>query len=212
MKPFERITGIAAPFRQANIDTDRIVPSSELVRVQSEGYAASLFARERYLDDREPNPDFLLNRAPFDRAKILVAGENFGTGSSREAAPAALWEFGIRVVIASSFGGIFYTNCFENGVLPVELPFDSVLRSEDVAEARRAVELTVDLVENVVISDDGGRLPFRVPTIAREMLLKGKKSIELTEDDSDLVEAHWTQDRKVRPWIDLTASQADANA
>ena len=119
MESFDRITGIVAPFPQANIDTDRIIPSSELVRAQKEGYAASLFAAERYLNGRVPDPTFILNVTPFNEATILVAGENFGTGSSREAAPTALRAFGFRVVIARSFGGIFYNNCFMNGILPI---------------------------------------------------------------------------------------------
>ena len=120
MESLVRITGTAAPFMRINIDTDQIVPGKELIRVRTEGYAPSLFAYWRYLGEREPNPDFILNQEPWRHAVILLADRNFGCGSSREAAPRALREFGFRVAIAPSFGGIFYNNAFRNGLLPVE--------------------------------------------------------------------------------------------
>lgn len=206
MEAFKRIKGIAAPFPQANIDTDRIIPSSELVRAQSEGHAASLFSSERYLTNREPNPDFLLNIPPFDNATILVAGENFGTGSSREAAPVALREFGFRVVVASSFGGIFYNNCFMNGILPIELPLEDILKTPQAISGAQAIELVVDLEANTITTEGGKVLTFQVPTIARQMLLEGKDDIDLTLDDSRAIHDHWQADRQVRPWIDLAVS------
>ena len=203
MNSLQKITGLLVPFPEANIDTDRIIPSGELVRAETEGYAASLFAAERYLEGRTADPRFILNRPPFDAATILVAGRNFGTGSSREAAAAALRAFGIRVVIAQSFGGIFYSNCFKNGILPVELPFESVVKDTRVASGKKPAKLTVDLFEQKLFCEDGRVLPFSVPTVARQMLLQGTDEVDFTLSDAALIDNHWTQDQRARPWIDL---------
>lgn len=207
MEPLTKVTGVVAPFPKINIDTDQIVPSAELVRVHSDGYAPSLFAGQRYTHDREPDPDFLLNRAPFDGATILAAGANFGCGSSREDAPKALRAFGFRVVIAESFGGIFFNNCFMNGVLPVELPFERIVTDSNVAEGETVMELTVDLEAQTVILPTGEALSFECPAVQRRMLLEGLDDIELTFRDRDAIEAHWRKDADIRPWIDLSATR-----
>lgn len=201
MEKLERIAGLAAPLLQANVDTDQIIPVREMVRAYSEGYAASLFAGWRYIDDRDPNPAFLLNQEPWRRAVILVAGENFGCGSSRESAPKALREYGFRAVVAPSFGGIFYNNCFRNGMLPVELPADVVIRlGAAIARAGAAGQVAIDLHASTLTSPDGETVGFAVPPILRRMLLEGLDEIDLYLSMGDVIEAFRVQDRVKRPW------------
>ena len=135
MEAFTRIEGIAAPMLVINIDTDQIIPARFLGGTDAKGYGAALFANARFLADGSPNPEFVLNRAPYDRAQVLLADRNFGCGSSRERAPKALREFGIRAILAPSFGGIFHNNCFRHGILPVELPIAEVRAIADEVEA-----------------------------------------------------------------------------
>jgi 3-isopropylmalate/(R)-2-methylmalate dehydratase small subunit len=197
MEAFTAIEGLAAPLMRTNVDTDQIVPSKELVRVHKEGYAASLFATWRYLGDRAPNPDFLLNQAPWTRASILLARENFGCGSSREDAPKALRAFGIRCVIAPSFGDIFFNNCFRNGVLPVELPLAEV---ETLAAESGEGNVGVDLERQIVRAPRGEMFAFAAPPVLRGMLLAGVDEIELTLSRAGEIAAYRAADRKKRPW------------
>jgi len=198
MEALRVITGIAAPIMRSNVDTDQIVPSKELVRVHSEGYAASLFATWRYIGDRTINPDFLLNQSPWRNAAILLSAENFGCGSSREDAPKALRAFGIRVVIAPSFGGIFFNNCFRNGVLPVELPIDEVQ-----CLAKQAIDgvVTVDLESQSVTAPDGQRFGFQSPGVLRQMMLAGVDEIDFILSLSAPIGVFRQTDRALRPWI-----------
>ena len=211
MEQFVRVTGIAAPLLRINIDTDQIIPGSEIMRSVDESYerwGSGLFAHWRYIEDRKSNPDFILNRPPFDRAQILLADRNFGCGSSREPAPKALRGFGFRAVLAPSFGGIFYNNCFRNGLLPVELPIDKVLGISEEIEADPAGRLvTVDLEGEFVESPRGSRFGFRTPKLLRRMMLEGLDEIELTLNQTPEISAFRQRDRSRRPWAYQPISQ-----
>lgn len=201
MEQLVRIEGIAAPLMRENIDTDQITPGKELVRCRTEGYAASLFAYWRYVDDRVLNPEFLLNREPWRRAVILLAGRNFGCGSSREAAPKALRAFGLRVVIAPSFGGIFQGNAVRNGLLPVELPQAVVEELARQVESEPAIAtIAVDLQDQQVVAPNGAAYRFTVPELYRQMLLQGLDEIALTLQRSEAIERFRDRDRRRRPW------------
>jgi 3-isopropylmalate/(R)-2-methylmalate dehydratase small subunit len=201
MEQFVRLKALAAPLLRPNVDTDVIIPSREITSPSREGFGAKLFASWRYLEpDRRPNPDFVLNRAPFDRAQILVAGENFGCGSSREMAVWAIRQFGFRCVVAPSFGAIFQANCYRNGVLPVVLPKADVEALGREAESG-GLELDVDL-ESCTVSAPGGRtFRFEVGGPEREMLLAGLDAIGLTLKRRDEIHAFQTRDQAARPWI-----------
>ena len=166
--------------------------------MHKEGHAPSLFATWRYIGDRTPNPDFLLNQEPWTRATILLARENFGCGSSREDAPKALRAFGIRAVIAPSFGGIFFNNSFRNGLLPVELPIESV---EALAAQCRNGAVMVDLERQLVTAPDGRTFSFVSPAVLRGMLLAGVDEIALTESHSAEIAVYREADRVKRPWV-----------
>jgi len=201
MERFTKARGIAVPMLRINIDTDQITPGRELIRVHREGYAPSLFSNLRYIGDRTPNPEFILNREPWSRATILLADRNFGCGSSRESAPRALREYGFRVVIAPSFGGIFFSNSFRNGLLPVELPIDQVraLAAQMEAAGGRA-EVEVDLEAQSIIAPDGTFYAFASPPVLRQMLLQGVDEIELTLSRATQIDAYRERDRQRRPW------------
>jgi 3-isopropylmalate/(R)-2-methylmalate dehydratase small subunit len=229
MEQFVKVTGIVAPLLRANIDTDLLIPSKEMTGTGKEGYGEKLLAPWRYLtpaqaerqedvliDDpaadtglqRAENPEFVLNRAPFRQATILVAGANFGSGSSREQAVWAVRQFGFRCVIAPSFGTIFRNNCYRNGVLPVELPQATVQALAEEAEGGRLV-LTVDLAECAVFHPDGSRVDFAVPLGERAMLLEGLDAIGLTLKRRDQIEAFQRADRLSRPWVWAHDAAAD---
>ena len=201
MEQFVRLKALAAPLLLPNVNTDVMIPSREVTSPSREGYGEKLFASWRYLEpDRRPNPDFVLNRAPFDRAQILIAGENFGCGSSREMAVWAIRQFGFRCVIAPSFGAIFQANCHRNGVLPVVLPKADVEALGREAEAG-GLELDVDL-ESCTVSAPGGRtFRFEVGRPEREMLLAGLDAVGLTLKRRDEIRAFQARDQAARPWI-----------
>lgn len=198
MESLQQIEGLAVPLMRADIDTDQIIPGRDLVRVEKEGYAQFLFSHLRYRDG-QPDPAFILNQEPWSTGVILIAGKNFGSGSSREAAPKALREFGFRCIIAPSFGGIFYNNCFRNGLLPVELPSEQV---EQIAqEVQRApTHLKVDLEAQSIGLSGGRSYAFQVPTMLREMLLRGLDEIDLTLGHAAEIEQFRARDRARRPW------------
>ena len=201
MESLIRVTGVAAPLPIDDVDTDAIIPSRETQSVARTGYAEKLFANWRYQPGtRIPQPDFVLNRPPFDHAAILVAARNFGCGSSREAAVWALAQFGIRCVIAESYGTIFRNNCVRNGVLPVTLPIDLV---ETLLEQLKggSPSVTVDLEACIVIAPDGGRYPFAIEPLDREMLLTGADEIALTLKRREQIDAYRARDRTTRPWV-----------
>lgn len=206
MDKFTIHTGVAAALLRSNVDTDAIIPSREMKTVAKTGLSAGLFAGWRYLDaaTRTPDPAFVLNRPEQRDSSILLSGLNFGCGSSREHAVWALQEYGIRAIIAPSFGAIFAGNCVRNGILPV------VLGEAQIAELAKRVacdpqqqRLGVDLQQCVVLDPAGNRYPFQLAASQREMLLKGLDPIALTLESSAQIEAFQGRDRVSRPWIYL---------
>ena len=181
MQPFTKLTGIAAPLDRVNVDTDQIIPAVYLKRIERSGFGRFLFSRWRFNEDGSPNPDFVLNHPEYKKAVILVSGRNFGCGSSREHAPWALLDYGLRAVIAPSFADIFFNNCFQNGLLPVSLPESQVDEIMDMTKRRPGSSLTVDLESQQVRSDDGEiALTFDVDPFRRYCLLNGLDDIGLT--------------------------------
>ncbi len=201
MQAFTVLTGIAAPLPVANIDTDKIVPSRFLKTIERTGLGKSAFDPMRYNLDGSEKPDFVLNRAPFRQAEILITYENFGCGSSREHAPWALLDFGIRCVIAPSFADIFHNNCLKNGILPVRLPreiCDQLMRD---AESGPNSRLTVDLVRQLVVRPDGEEIPFEVDAMRRRLLLEGLDDIGQTLQHAPAIE-QFEQNRATNsPWM-----------
>ena len=201
MEKLVRIESIAAPLLRINIDTDQIVPAKHLVRTSYAGIGEWLFAGWRKRPDGSADPDFILNREPWTRSEILLADSNFGCGSSREGAPKALRDWGIRSVIAPSFGGIFFNNCFRNGVLPVELAIESVrLIAQQVEASKGAGKVVVDLEAQTVTAPRGDVFPFHTPATLRRMLLEGLDEIDLTLTMSAEIERFRQGDRIRRPW------------
>ncbi len=187
-QPFTQHTGIAAPLLRDNIDTDQIIPSREMKTVSKLGLGGALFAGQRYISGREINTDFILNQTPFDKATIILSGKNFGCGSSREHAVWALKDFGIRVIIAESFGDIFYKNCVVNGIVPI------VLGGEVIANLRQ--EVATDLPAQIV---DGHS--FDIASNDKKMLVEGLDAIALTEKFEDEISAFLAKDKSARPWV-----------
>ncbi len=180
MDAFVRHTGLVGPLDRVNVDTDQIIPKQFLKRIERTGFGQFLFFDWRFRDDGTPNPDFELNRPGYEGASILVAGRNFGCGSSREHAPWALQDFGFRAIIAPSFADIFYNNCFKNGMLPVVLPEATVEEILARAKERPGYRLTVDLQEQTVEDEEGLIAHFEVDPFRRECLLNGLDDIGLT--------------------------------
>lgn len=204
MEQFIELKGIAAPLMRANIDTDLLIPSREINSPGREGYGEKLLAPWRYEEGtggkRAERPDFVLNREPYRRATILLAGENFGSGSSREAAVWAVRQFGFRCVIAPSFGAIFQNNCYRNGVLPVVLPAHEIAALAAEAE-RETLELTVDLQSCSVRHPNGRSQSFTVPPSERALLLEGIDAIGLTLKRGAAIEAYQAALREAHPWM-----------
>ena len=188
MKPFNELTGIAAPMDMINIDTDMIIPKQFLKTIQRSGLGKNLFDEMRYNDDGSENPDFVLNREPYRHASILIAGDNFGCGSSREHAPWALEDFGIRCVIAPDFADIFHNNCFKNGILPIRLPEETVKALMEKADRGQNAMFTVDLERQVVIDPDGEEISFDVDPFRKHCLLNGLDDIGLTLQKGDAID------------------------
>ena len=191
MEPFVTHTGVAAPLNRVNVDTDQIIPKQFLKRIERTGFGQFLFFDWRFLDDGEPNPDFILNQSGYDGASILIAGRNFGSGSSREHAPWALLDYGFRCVIAPSFADIFYNNCFQNGILPVSLPEEAMARLMANAAERPGYAVTVDL-EDQRVADEGGDVSesFEIDPFRRHSLLNGLDDIGLTLQHEDAIDAY----------------------
>jgi len=206
VKKFTQHQGIAAPIIRNNIDTDSIIPSVEMKRVSKHGLSSGLFAGWRYTDRtvHTPNPEFILNQKPFQGASILLAGKNFGCGSSREHAVWALDEFGIRVIIAPSFGAIFYANCIANGLLPIRLPAEVIARLAGFAGKDPGInQLVVDLVRRSVSMPQGEAFEFDIADSDAEMLLNGWDPIALTLRLESQIESFRKKDELARPWIYL---------
>lgn len=205
MEPFVSHSGIAAPLLRINIDTDAIIPSREMKRVSREGLGEGLFANWRYRDvaAREEDPEFVLNREPFRHATILLAGENFGCGSSREHAVWALKDFGFRAVIAPGFGSIFYGNCVRNGILPVRLAEPDIEAIALHVDAEPTQQVTIDLPSQTVTDAAGADYPFDIGAGDKEMLLEGLDPIAKTMKLDEQIRAFRERDRADRPWIYL---------
>jgi 3-isopropylmalate/(R)-2-methylmalate dehydratase small subunit len=198
--------GTAAPILRNNVDTDAIIPSREMKRVSREGLGEGLFAAWRYTlpGCREENPNFILNQPAYAGTSILLAGANFGCGSSREHAAWALRDYGIRIIIAPSFGSIFYSNCIRNGILPIELAEDTVnALAAYVAHAPENNKLTIDLPQQRVIAAAGQSYSFVINAAAKEMLIEGLDGIALTLQSVDKIDVFEQRDREQRPWIYL---------
>jgi 3-isopropylmalate/(R)-2-methylmalate dehydratase small subunit len=204
MKKLIELTSIAAPLLRINVDTDAIIPSREMKRVSKEGLSDGMFAGWRYTEPggRIENPDFILNQNPYRNAEILLSGMNFGCGSSREHAVWALAEWGIRCIIAPSFGAIFYGNCVRNGILPVVLSNDVVESLARTVEADpEKNRINVDLETRSVVTSDGETYSFEIADGDREMLMEGLDAIAVTMKRDDEILAFQARDRLQRPWI-----------
>jgi 3-isopropylmalate/(R)-2-methylmalate dehydratase small subunit len=181
MEPFKRLRGIVAPLDALNVDTDQIIPKQFLKRIERTGYEDFLFFDWRYLDDgKTPNPAFEMNAPRYRGATILLARDNFGCGSSREHAPWALNDYGLRAILAPSFADIFYNNCFNNGMLPVRLPSDTIDRLFKEVRAKEGYELTISLIDQQIITPDGSVISFDIDPFLKERLLNGWDQIGLT--------------------------------
>ena len=201
MEKFTTLTGIAAPLAMINVDTDMLIPKQFLKTIKRTGLGVHLFDEMRYRPDGSENPDFVLNKPAWREASILIVGENFGCGSSREHAPWALLDFGIRCVVAPSFADIFYNNCFKNGILPVVLPEAEIAKLMDDAERGANATLAVDLEAQEICGPDGGVIAFEVDPFRKHCLLHGLDDIGLTLEKAAKIDAFEEDRRASRPWL-----------
>ena len=200
MQAFTVLTGVAAPLRVINIDTDMIIPKQYLKTIKRTGLGKGLFAESRFNQDGSENPDFVLNQPAYRNAQILVAGDNFGCGSSREHAPWALLDFGIRCVISTSFADIFYNNCFKNGVLPIVVTPEQLEQLFEDAERGSNATVTVDLESQEIRGPDGGVIRFEIDQFRKHCLLNGLDDIGLTLEKGAAIDSF---EKKLadRPWL-----------
>lgn len=201
MEKFTKVEGVAAPLPLVNIDTDMIIPKQFLKTIKRTGLGVNLFDEMRYTADGAEIADFVLNQPAYRNAEILIAGENFGCGSSREHAPWALLDFGIRVVIAPSFADIFFNNCFKNGILPIALPQEEVDKLMADAERGANATLTVDLENQVIKGPDGGEIAFDVDPFRKHCLLNGLDDIGLTMEKASAIDSFEAKARTSAPWL-----------
>jgi 3-isopropylmalate/(R)-2-methylmalate dehydratase small subunit len=200
MEKFTVVEGVAAPLKMINVDTDMIIPKQYLKTIKRTGLGKGLFAELRYNQDGSENKEFVLNKPAYRNAKIVVAGENFGCGSSREHAPWALLDFGIRCVISSQFGDIFYNNCFKNGILPIKVTPEELDKLFDDAERGANATLTVDLEQQEIRGPDGGVVKFDIDPFRKRCLLDGLDDIGLTMVKSDRIASYEEKAKQARPW------------
>jgi 3-isopropylmalate/(R)-2-methylmalate dehydratase small subunit len=201
MDKFTTLTGVAAPLEIDNVDTDMIIPKQYLKTIKRTGLGAGLFSEMRYRDDGSPNPDFVLNKLAYAKAKILVAGDNFGCGSSREHAPWALLDFGIRCVISTDFADIFYNNCFKNGILPIKVSPEDLEKLMDDARRGANATLTIDLAAQEIKGPDGGTVRFELDAFRKHCLMEGLDDIGLTMVESPAIHAFENKATAARPWV-----------
>jgi 3-isopropylmalate/(R)-2-methylmalate dehydratase small subunit len=197
---FTTLSGIAAPLHLVNVDTDMIIPKQYLKTIKRTGLGTGLFSELRYKDDGSDNPDFVLNKPSYKGASILVAGDNFGCGSSREHAPWALLDFGIRCVISTSFADIFYNNCFKNGILPIVVTPEQLAALFDDAERGANARVTVDLESQTISGPDGGTISFEIDPFRKHCLLNGLDDIGLTQVKADKIKSFEAKLADERPW------------
>ena len=201
MEKFEKLSGIAAPMPLVNIDTDMIIPKQYLKTIKRSGLGVSAFAEMRYDDEGNENPDFVLNKPAYREASVIVAGDNFGCGSSREHAPWALADFGIKVVISTSFADIFYNNCFKNGMLPIVMPQEVVEVLMKDAEKGSNARMDVDLEAQTVTTSDGEVFTFEIDPFRKHCLLEGLDDIGLTMAKAGAIDTFEGTLAQSRPWV-----------
>jgi len=201
MDKFTKLTGVAAPMDMINIDTDMVIPKQYLTTVKRTGLGKGLFFEMRYNADGSENPDFVLNKPAYKDAQILVAGDNFGCGSSREHAPWALLDFGIRCVISTSFADIFYHNCFKNGILPIKLPREDVEKLLEDAERGANATVTIDLENQTITGPDGGEIKFELDEFKKHCLLNGLDDVGLTMKNEDKIKDFEERTNATQPWL-----------
>jgi 3-isopropylmalate/(R)-2-methylmalate dehydratase small subunit len=201
MQAFTKLTGIAAPLPKANVDTDQIIPARFLKSISRLGFGKNLFANFRFKEDGTENPDFVLNQEPYRKAEVLIAFENFGCGSSREHAPWALLDFGIRCVIAPDFADIFHNNCFKNGVLPVRLPREICEKLMEDTKMGGNARISVDLERQVVVRPNGEEIPFQIDPLRRHLMLNGLDDIGQTMQHAPAIDGFEARQRAAQPWL-----------
>jgi 3-isopropylmalate/(R)-2-methylmalate dehydratase small subunit len=201
MEKFTTLTGVAAPLPIINVDTDMIIPKQYLKTIKRTGLGTALFSEMRYNDDGTENPDFVLNRSGWRNAKIIVAGDNFGCGSSREHAPWALLDYGIRCVISTSFADIFYNNCFKNGILPIAVTEEQLAALMDDAERGANATLTIDLQAQTIQGPDGGTIHFDIDASRKHVLLEGLDDIGQTLKQDASISGYEGIAAESRPWV-----------
>jgi 3-isopropylmalate/(R)-2-methylmalate dehydratase small subunit len=201
MDKFTTLTAVAAPLNMINVDTDMIIPKDYLKTIERTGLAKGLFAELRYLPDGRPNPDFVLNKPAYKHAHILVAGDNFGCGSSREHAPWALLDYGIRCIVSTTFGDIFYNNCFKNGMLPIRVSKEDLTKLMDDAERGANATLSVDLAAQEIHGPDGGVIRFEIDPFKKHCLLNGLDEIGLTMQKANKIASFEKSAGAARPWV-----------
>jgi 3-isopropylmalate/(R)-2-methylmalate dehydratase small subunit len=201
MDKFTVLEGVAAPLPMINVDTDKVIPKQYLKTIKRTGLGKGLFAEMRYKDDGSENPDFVLNKPAYRNAKIIVAGDNFGCGSSREHAPWALLDFGIRCVISTSFADIFYNNCFKNGILPIKVSPEDLEKLFDDAERGANATLSIDLAKQEIRGPDGGVVRFDIDPFRKHCLLNGLDDIGITMVKSEKIADHESKAKAARPWM-----------
>jgi 3-isopropylmalate/(R)-2-methylmalate dehydratase small subunit len=201
MQKFETLTGVAAPLNIVNIDTDMIIPKQFLKTIKRTGLGKSLFFEMRYTQEGQEIGDFVLNKPAYRKAEILVAGDNFGCGSSREHAPWALLDFGIRCVISTSFADIFYNNCFKNGILPIKVSPEDLKKLMDDAERGANATMTIDLPNQEIRGPDGGKIKFDIDPFRKHCLLNGLDDIGLTLEKAASIDAFEKKQAASQPWL-----------
>jgi 3-isopropylmalate/(R)-2-methylmalate dehydratase small subunit len=201
MEKFTTLTAVAAPLNMINVDTDMIIPKDYLKTIERTGLGKGLFAELRYLDDGSPNPDFILNKPAYQTAKIIVAGDNFGCGSSREHAPWALLDYGIRSVISTEFGDIFYNNAFKNGILPIKVSKEDLEKLMDDAQRGANATLSIDLDKQEIRGPDGGVVHFEIDAFKKHCLLNGLDEVGLTMQKAKEIAGFESKVAAERPWI-----------
>jgi 3-isopropylmalate/(R)-2-methylmalate dehydratase small subunit len=201
LEKFTTLTAVAAPLNMINVDTDMIIPKDYLKTIERTGLGKGLFAELRYLDDGSPNPDFILNKPAYKTAKIIVAGDNFGCGSSREHAPWALLDYGIRSVISTEFGDIFYNNAFKNGILPIKVSKEDLEKLMDDAQRGANATLSIDLASQEIRGPDGGVVHFEIDAFKKHCLLNGLDEVGLTMQKAKDIASFESKVAAERPWI-----------
>ena len=201
MQKFTKLTGVAAPLPMINVDTDMIIPKQFLKTIKRTGLGTALFSEMRYDQAGKEQPDFVLNKPAYRKATILVAGDNFGCGSSREHAPWALLDYGFRCVIAPNFADIFYNNCFKNGILPIKLPQADVDKLMDDAKRGANATISIDLETQEIRGPDGGMIKFEIDAFRKHCLLNGLDDIGLTLQKSKAIDAFEEKAKTTQPWL-----------